>query len=66
AADTAILQIKEKQYCRGLENFAGKVLLVGISYDKETKAHSCVIKEWELSENICLDTWSRKRSAAQP
>ena len=56
AADTAIRQIKEKQYCRGLENFAGKVLLVGISYDKETKAHSCVIEEWELSENICLDT----------
>ena len=48
SADTAIRQIKEKQYCKGLDGFSGKVLLVGISYDKETKVHSCKIEEWEL------------------
>ncbi len=47
SADTAIRQIKKKQYCKALEGFSGKVLLVGISYNKETKAHSCKIEEWE-------------------
>lgn len=43
-ADTAIQQIKEKRYAGALKNYAGRILLVGINYDKETKTHTCVIE----------------------
>ena len=33
----AITQIREKEYCRSLEEYHGKLLLVGINYDKKTK-----------------------------
>lgn len=42
------VQIKEKNYCKALEEFSGKVLLVGINYDKATKIHECVIEECEF------------------
>lgn len=45
-AETAISQIKEKQYVRGLEKYQGNMLLVGINYDKATKKHSCKIEKW--------------------
>jgi hypothetical protein len=44
-AQTAIDQIKEKHYSESLKNYHGKLLLVGINYDKETKKHTCVIEE---------------------
>lgn len=47
-AETAINQIKEKGYCHSLKGFAGKVLLVGINYDKKTKKHSCKIESLDL------------------
>ncbi len=47
--DTAIKQIKEKKYTQSLEDYIGKILLVGISYDKGTKKHSCVIERHEKS-----------------
>ncbi len=31
-----------------LEDYAGKILLVGIRYDKITKKHSCKIEQWEI------------------
>lgn len=40
----AIAQIKEKKYVRALQGYIGKILLVGISYDKKTKEHQCVIE----------------------
>ncbi|MDO5785212.1 MAG: PD-(D/E)XK nuclease domain-containing protein, partial [Eubacteriales bacterium] len=43
-ADTAIEQIKRKQYVKALEEYQGNILLVGISYDKTTKEHACVIE----------------------
>lgn len=43
-ADTAIAQIKDKQYTQALEEYRGEVLLVGINYNKESKLHSCVIE----------------------
>lgn len=46
SAKTAIDQIKEKRYIQSLEDFRGTVLLVGISYDKKTKEHSCIIEEF--------------------
>lgn len=46
SAEGAIRQIKEKRYGDVFRGYEGKVLLVGIHYDKETKKHSCVIEEW--------------------
>ena len=42
----AIAQMKEKNYCKSLEEYRGKILLVAISYDKKTRQHSCVIEQW--------------------
>ena len=44
-AKGAIAQIKDKHYIDGLKSYTGKVLLVGIAYDKKSKKHSCVIEE---------------------
>lgn len=45
SVDGAIEQIKEKQYFKGLEEYKGSLLLVGINYDKEKKTHQCSIEE---------------------
>ncbi len=45
-AKTAIDQIKEKKYYCGLEKYLDDLLLVGISYNKETKEHSCIIERY--------------------
>ncbi len=52
SADTAIRQIKEREYIKALEGYAGEVLLVGINYDKNNKdkPHSCVIEKWVKDE----------------
>ncbi|MDD6488441.1 MAG: AAA family ATPase [Clostridia bacterium] len=47
SAETAITQIKDKNYPERLKSF-GKVLLVGISYDKDTKKHNCIIEKHNL------------------
>jgi len=44
AIDTAIDQIKNKNYPKGLEHYRGNMLLVGITYDKVTKKHECKIE----------------------
>ena len=44
----AIAQIKNKDYCRSLEEYRGNVLLVGVNYDKKTKVHECMIEECEI------------------
>lgn len=46
SANTAIHQIKEKRYAGVLKDYADKILLVGINYDKETKKHECQIEEY--------------------
>ena len=45
SAESAIEQIKEKQYTDCLKDYSGEVLLVGINYDKESKKHSCKIEK---------------------
>ena len=49
--EEAIRQIKEKKYILRLKGklgekpkYTGRILAVGISYDKETKVHSCKIE----------------------
>lgn len=45
SADSAIEQIKNKQYTECLRDYSGEILLVGINYDKESKKHSCKIEK---------------------
>lgn len=53
SADTAISQIKNKQYCSALEEYQGNLLLVGVCYNKKTKEHICKIEkyEWKGAKN---------------
>ena len=44
-ADTAIDQIKRKNYPSKLQQYAGNLLLVGINYDRQTKTHTCHIEK---------------------
>ena len=43
-ADTAITQIHRKQYPAKVQEYADRLLLVGINYDRDTKQHSCQIE----------------------
>ncbi len=42
-ADTAIDQIKRKEYPAKVAQYADRLLLVGINYNRDTKQHSCKI-----------------------
>ena len=44
-ADTAISQIKRKDYPAKVTQYADRLLLVGINYDRETKQHTCHIEK---------------------
>ncbi|MBQ1941152.1 MAG: AAA family ATPase [Selenomonadaceae bacterium] len=46
--DTAIRQIHEKCYDGALKGYADEVILAGISYDKTSKKHQCVIEKVKL------------------
>ena len=46
-AQTALQQIKEKQYPDSVLDYTGDILLVGINYDKKTKEHQCLIERYE-------------------
>ncbi len=45
-ADTAIEQIKRKQYPAKVAEYTGDILLVGINYDKQQKTHNCHIERY--------------------
>ena len=45
-AEGAIKQIKDRNYPKVLTNYGGKIVLVGINYDEDTKMHTCVIEEY--------------------
>lgn len=44
SAQSAIDQIRERNYPSALKAYFGNMLLVGISYDKKSKQHECVIE----------------------
>ena len=48
SADTALDQIRRKEYPAKIAEYTGEILLVGINYDKETKQHSCKIDKMRL------------------
>ncbi len=41
----AIDQIKRGEYARALSGYKGRLLLVGINYDKKSKIHQCAMEE---------------------
>lgn len=45
--ETALNQIKNRKYPEAIANYTGKILLVGMNYDKKTKEHSCVIEKFD-------------------
>ena len=48
SAQTAITQIKEKNYLQFFKDYKGEVLLVGINYSKDTKTHQCIIERAQI------------------
>ncbi len=56
-AETAIQQIKEKQYTQALEGYTGEIILVGINYEKgnKDKPHSCVIEKRTKVSDIIVN-----------
>ena len=48
SAQTAINQIKEKNYLQFFKDYKGEVLLVGINYSKDTKTHQCIIEKAQI------------------
>ena len=48
SGETAIQQIKALHYPAVLEHYSGNVVLVGISYDEDTKVHQCRIETVQL------------------
>ena len=51
SADTAIDQIKRKQYPAKIAEYTGDILLVGISYDRDSKLHTCRIERYGKNDN---------------
>ena len=49
SAEAAIQQIKERNYTQALERYTGRMLLIGINYDKKSKKHECMIEQFEKS-----------------
>jgi len=49
-AEGAIKQIKDRKYPKILTNYGGRIILVGINYDVDTKFHECVIEEYNNKE----------------
>ena len=50
-ANTAISQIRNNNYMDVFKDYSGKVVLVGINYDKRTKKHTCIIEHAVCSQN---------------
>ena len=47
-AQSAISQIKEKNYTQSFRDYRGEVLLVGINCDRESKTHQCIIEKVKI------------------
>ena len=47
SVETALQQIKNKQYPDSIMSYTGNILLVGISYDEKIKAHECSIEKFD-------------------
>ena len=48
SADSAIRQIKERNYPLTLSGYGGNLLMVEINYDTKTKIHECIIEKLDM------------------
>ena len=48
ACERALEQIKDRNYIRCLKDYHGKVLFVGVNYDKKSKKHTCQFEMVEI------------------
>jgi len=64
-AETAITQIKERKYPRGLENYLDNLLLVAVNYDRNTKKHECIIQKYSEWQKAAREA-ARTASLASP
>lgn len=46
SADSALSQIKRKEYQGKVAQYSGHAILVGINYDRTTKQHECHIERY--------------------
>ncbi len=46
SSESAINQIKEKQYFSSLSHYSGDLLFVGVNYDENSKTHECKIERF--------------------
>jgi hypothetical protein len=46
SAESAIEQIKKRNYCQALDQYYDNLLFVGINYDEKTKEHTCKIERF--------------------
>lgn len=46
SAESALNQIREKQYFESLAQYSGDLLFVGINYDENNKTHACQIEKF--------------------
>ena len=44
--ETTLQQIKDKKYTSALTSYTGRILLVGITYNKKTKKHECLTESF--------------------
>ncbi len=47
-AGVALEQIRDRKYVKGLKDYEGTVLFVGINYDKKSKVHECRFETVEI------------------
>lgn len=52
SAEGAINQIKNREYVKALDEYSGHLLLIGITYNKETKKHQCRIETDQIIKKI--------------
>ena len=45
--ESALYQIRQKQYFDSLQHYKGSMLLIGINYDEKEKTHTCAIERVE-------------------
>ena len=46
SAESAVNQIRDKQYFASLDNYRGDILFAGINYDENDKTHTCIIENF--------------------
>lgn len=49
-SDSAIQQIRDRNYPQVLQQMTDDILLVGIAYDERTKEHSCTIEKYQRQQ----------------